>query len=330
MTEERLPLLLNDWQNELHHPIHDVRYLIKRLKLSPTLSADTAQQRFGLRVPSSYVARIRQGDITDPLLRQVLPLLEEKQHIAQFSHDPLNERMAEKIPRLLHKYRGRVLLMVTNHCAIHCRYCFRRHYSWPKVGHLLDNQAIFDRIRADISLHEVILSGGDPLTLSDGDLADLVQQLANIPHLKRLRIHTRIPVVLPQRINDTLLASLTTTRLPILMVIHANHAQEIDETVRYALKQLAQANILLLNQSVLLRGVNDNVATLTTLSETLFSCHVLPYYLHLLDRVQGAAHFEVSLQTATNLLEQLRIHLPGYLVPQFVREIAGMPYKQPL
>ncbi len=330
MQQTRLSLPLNDWQNELQHPIHEVRYLIDRLKLPTTILADPSQQRFGLRVPKSYVARMRLGDMTDPLLRQVLPLLAEQQVIENFSRDPLSERLAEKTPQLLYKYQGRVLLITTNQCAIHCRYCFRRHYPWPKVGDLLNHQIIFDTIQADHSIHEVILSGGDPLTLTDNDLAELVQRLAQITHLKRLRIHSRMPIVLPQRINETLLASLTATRLPIVMIIHANHAQEIDESVGIALTQLIQAGIIVLNQSVLLRGINDNVATLVNLSETLFNYRVLPYYLHLLDRVQGAAHFEVAMETVLNLLEQLRCQLPGYLVPQFVREIAGTPYKQPL
>jgi EF-P beta-lysylation protein EpmB len=273
---------------------------------------------------------MRFGDVNDPLLRQVLPLLEEKRAVENFSRDPLNERMAEKTPKLLHKYHGRVLLMATNQCAIHCRYCFRRHYPWPKVGDLLKNDAIFDTIQSDTSIQEIILSGGDPLILTDSDLAELVQKLATIAHLKRLRIHSRIPIVLPQRISDSLTKSLTFSRLPVIMVVHANHAQEIDETVRSACKKLIQAGIMVLNQSVLLRGVNDNVTALTQLSETLFNCHILPYYIHLLDRVQGAAHFEVSLETATHLLEQLRIRLPGYLVPQFVREVPEKPYKQPL
>lgn len=314
-----------DWPSELRQAIHNPVHLLELLELSDSALAHTvtAKQRFGLRVPRGYVARMRKGDPNDPLLRQVLPLAEENQRLMGFSIDPVGDVAAEKVPGLLQKYQGRVLLVTTSACAIHCRYCFRRHYTASQ----LHPPAVLDAIRADSSITEVILSGGDPLSLTDSRLAELAHSIAKISHVQRLRLHTRLPIVLPERVNDELLAWLTGTRLQPVMVVHANHANEIDDNVNKALQRLVGAGITLLNQSVLLRGVNDNAPALIALSEALFSSRVLPYYLHRLDRVQGAAHFEVSEETAAQLLEQLRVALPGYLVPKLVREVAGMPYK---
>ncbi len=315
----------SEWQRELQLAIDNPLFLLKLLKLPPPLNL-LPQSAFNLRVPRGYVARMRQGDPNDPLLRQVLPLLDETVEMPQFSIDPLNEQAVQTVTGLLHKYHGRVLLVTTKACAIHCRYCFRRHYSYQP----LSISTVIEAIRADTSIQEVILSGGDPLTLTDNRLAELAHQLATIPQIQRLRVHTRLPIVLPERVNSDLLTWLTGTRLQPVIVVHANHPNELNHQVNQALHSLIDAGITVLNQTVLLRGVNDQASILIQLSEALFSQRVLPYYLHLLDRVQGTAHFEVPLTQATQILEQMRCALPGYLVPQMVREIAGMAYKQPI
>jgi EF-P beta-lysylation protein EpmB len=287
-------------------------------------AAQAAARLFPLRVPRGFVARMRPRDPHDPLLRQVLPLAEECLTAEGFGADPVGDLAAMAVPGLLHKYRARVLLTVTGACAVHCRYCFRRHFPYGDANPAVDRwRAALDYIAGDDSITEVILSGGDPLSLSDRRLAELVPQLEAIPHLRRLRLHTRLPVVLPERINDELLAWLGGTKLKSVVVVHANHAQEIDDTVRAALGRLKAAGAELLNQSVLLRGVNDSVEALADLSEALFESGTLPYYLHMLDKVQGAAHFAVPDAVARRLMEALNARLPGYLVPRLVREVPG-------
>jgi EF-P beta-lysylation protein EpmB len=291
-------------------------------------AAEAAARTFPLRVPRGFVARMRRGDPHDPLLRQVLPLAAELVPVPGFSADPVGDRTALRVPGVLHKYQGRVLLTATGACAVHCRYCFRRHFPYEQANASADGwRAALDTIAADASIEEVILSGGDPLTLSDRRLAEFAQSLARVPHVTRLRLHSRLPVVLPERVTPALCDALAGTRLRVVMVIHANHAQEIDASVQQACARLAIGGFQLLNQSVLLRGVNDSVAVLTGLSEALFAAGVLPYYLHQLDRVQGAAHFEVADATARSLHAGLNARLPGYLVPRLVREVAGAPGK---
>lgn len=316
------------WQQELRHAIRNPFQLLALLKLPLTVDIDTAKQPFNLRVPLSYVKRMCPGDVHDPLLRQVLPLRVENQAVSGFTKDPVGDTQATKMPGLLHKYAGRVLLLTTKNCAIHCRYCFRRHYVYGHVN--LDNPQWLEPIRSDTSITEVILSGGDPLMLSDQRLVTLIHALAQIPQVQRLRLHSRLPIVLPERMTDELLRGLTSTRLQPVLVIHANHANEFNDAVQSALQRLQRAGIVLLNQAVLLRGVNDNVSALVALSERLISHHVLPYYLHILDRVQGAAHFAVDRETARQLQAQLQLTLPGYLVPKIVEEVAGLAYKRPL
>lgn len=285
-------------------------------------------RRFPLRVPRGYVARMRPGDPADPLLRQVLPLAEEDTLTTGFGKDPVGDLAALAGPGVLHKYHGRALVITTGACAIHCRYCFRRHFPYADAqGRNSDWAAVLDYLAQDESIEEVILSGGDPLALSDSRLATLTQGLDQIPHLQRLRIHTRLPIVLPERVDADLLAWLSMTRLKPVMVLHANHAQELDDSVSAALARLSHIGVCLLNQSVLLRGVNDSVVALRTLSEHLFACGVLPYYLHLMDRVQGAAHFEVQEAQARSLIQELGAQLPGYLLPRLVREQAGAAAK---
>ncbi len=318
-----------DWQHELRQAIRKPIQLLQLLDLSPSELPQplVLKPHFALRVPRSYIARMRKGDPTDPLLRQVLPIVAEQRQSPTFSLDPTGDKLAEMVPGLLAKYSGRVLLILTGACAIHCRYCFRQHYNYSTGSSLL---AAIAFIRADSSISEVILSGGDPLMWTDNRLAELIHQLAQIPHLQRLRLHTRLPIVLPQRVTHELLNQLTQTRLQPIMVVHANHANEIDESVGYSLQRLVAAGITVLNQSVLLRGVNADATALINLSEILFNYRVLPYYLHLLDRVQGATHFEIPKLAALELLTQMRIALPGYLVPRLVQEVAGMAYKQPI
>lgn len=319
------------WQRELSQAFTDPVELLAFLALSDSPLAQNMLQKpsFSVLVPRDYAAKMQPGNPNDPLLRQVFPHRAEQQIVPGFSHDPVGDKMAEKTTGLLHKYQGRGLLITTGACAIHCRYCFRQYYTYSR--HIFTQlPKIIATLQHETSIEEVILSGGDPLLLADAQLAQLLQHLAQLSHIQRVRIHTRLPVVLPSRITEELLNALTATRLPIVMVIHANHPHELDNTTATALRQLAEAEITLLNQSVLLRGVNDTVAVLKSLSERLFSCRVLPYYLHLLDRVQGAAHFEVDELEAGQLISQLRAELSGYLVPKLVREVAGMPYKQPI
>jgi len=319
------------WQHELSQAFTNPLELLAFLALSNSSLAQQVLQRpqFSLLVPRNYAAKMQPGNPADPLLRQVLPILAEQQQVPGFSHDPVGDQKAEKATGLLHKYHGRGLLITTGACAIHCRYCFRQYYTYSR--HIFTQlPKIIENLQIDTSISEIILSGGDPLLLTDARLSQLINQLAQIPHLQRLRIHSRLPVVLPSRITEDLVHHLTATRLQTVMVIHANHINELDTAVQRALQRLTHSGVMLLNQSVLLRGVNDEAVDLQALSEKLFSCRVLPYYLHLLDRVQGAAHFEVDETEAIQLVEQLRQQLPGYLVPKLVREVAGMPYKQPL
>ena len=321
-----------DWQGELAQVITDPAELLAMLELDPELlpAARRAAGEFALRVPRGFVARMRKGDAHDPLLRQVLPLVAECEAAPGFGDDPVGDRAAMTVPGVLHKYAGRALLTVTGACAVHCRYCFRRHFPYadanPAAGQWRE---ALEYLRADGSIHEAILSGGDPLTLSDRRLGEFVTQLAGIPHIERLRIHTRLPVVLPERVTVELLDWLGATRLKPILVVHANHAQEIDDTVRAALLRLREAGVTLLNQSVLLRGVNDSAEALTELSLALFDAGALPYYLHALDRVRGAAHFEVDEAATCVIMAELNARLPGYLVPRLVREVAGAPAKMP-
>jgi EF-P beta-lysylation protein EpmB len=322
---------VSDWQVALRQAITDPAELLEVLGLGPEWlpAARGAARAFPLRVPRGFVARMRRGDPTDPLLRQVLPLAEECQFVPGFGPDPVGDLAAHKVPGVLHKYQGRVLLTATGACAIHCRYCFRRHFPYAEANASTDNwRATLDYIALHRDVREVILSGGDPLTLSDRRLADFVRALEGIAHVERLRLHTRLPVVLPERVTPELGAWLAGTRLKTVVVIHANHAQELDAQVSAACARLADSGATLLNQSVLLRGVNDSMTALAQLSEALFAAGVLPYYLHLLDRVQGAAHFDVNENDARQLLAGLNARLPGYLVPRLVREVPGAPGKE--
>ena len=318
------------WQKLLADAVSDPRELCTLLDLDPALvlPAMAAAKDFALRVPRSFVARMRKGDPNDPLLLQVLPVSAETQVVEGFVTDPVGDMDRRAAPGLLHKYRGRALLVATGACAVHCRYCFRRHFPYAEESALQQGwQPALERLRADSTVSEVILSGGDPWSLSDRRLKQLTDALQTIPHVRRLRIHTRYPIVLPERVDAGLLDWLRGLSLQKVVVIHANHAREIDESVRRACRALVDAGATLLNQAVLLRGVNDSVTALAELSEALFETHVLPYYLHVLDKVQGAAHFDVPEGEALRLHQGLTAQLPGYLVPKLVREIAGQPSK---
>ena len=321
------------WQQLLADAITDPGELCRILGLDPALipHAMAAAATFPLRVPRSFVARMRHGDYNDPLLLQVLPVAAELDTVEGFVMDPVGDLASSEGAGLLHKYSGRALVVATGACAVHCRYCFRRHFPYADESALSGGwQSTIDHLRRDDSIQEVILSGGDPLSLSDRRLIQLTDALQTLPHVRRLRIHTRYPVVLPERVDAGLVQWLATLPLQKVVVIHANHASELDASVTEACNALAGAGATLLNQSVLLAGVNDCVDTLTELSEQLFNMRVLPYYLHVLDRVQGAAHFEVDEHRARQLHAGLIARLPGYLVPRLVREIAGEASKTPL
>lgn len=321
------------WRREQATVFTRVDELLAFLELDHTQipDLDDAPESLALRVPRAFAERMRHGDPNDPLLRQVLPLMAERRQIPGYVADPVADAEAERAPGLLVKYAGRALLMVTGACSIHCRYCFRRHFPYQALGPSQSRlERALDEIARDSTLTEVVLSGGDPLLLDDRRLEALLQDLERIVHLKRLRLHSRVPVASPARLSARLADRLTHGRLASTLVIHANHAHELDDSVRSALLDWRAAGVTLLNQSVLLRGVNDQVDILVELSERLFACGVLPYYLHGLDPVAGSAHFQVSDAEARRLLDGLRARLPGYLVPRLVREIAGAPAKQPL
>lgn len=313
------------WQRALSNAIRDPAELLEYLNLPVSLleGAIAANQSFALRVPRGYCQNIEKGNPDDPLLRQILPLDAELIHDAKFMLDPVADLAAIEVPGLLHKYHGRVLIITTAACAVHCRYCFRRHFPYQENRTDLDWQQTVDYIQAHTDIHEVILSGGDPLSLTESRLKNLTDKLINIPHIKTLRLHTRQPIVLPERVNTELLSWLDSLPWKIVMVLHCNHANEISRDVASALEQLHQHHVTLLNQSVLLAGVNDNSAALVSLSKNLFEHNVLPYYLHMLDKVQGAKHFDVSHNKACQLIEEMRHQLPGYLVPRLVEEKAG-------
>ena len=330
MNNPKLTIIPSDpalsWQEALSDLITDPKELLKLLELSESdlpISLAAAKQ-FPLKVPRPFVAKMQRGDWTDPLLLQVWPAKAEEELNPKYIADPLAEAHSNPVPGLLHKYHGRVLLTAAPHCAVHCRYCFRRHFDYQENS---PNRALwqrcFDYIRADTSIEEVILSGGDPLALSDKHISWLLDQIDAIAHVTTVRIHSRVPVVIPARVTAELLTALASRRAKIVIVVHANHGNEIDAEFTEKMSQLSTNGVTLLNQSVILTGVNDNFDTLVELSKKLFAANVLPYYLHLPDEVMGTAHFDIDLDRATGLLEKMRHALPGYLLPKLVKEHAG-------
>ncbi|MCO7188637.1 MULTISPECIES: EF-P beta-lysylation protein EpmB [unclassified Pseudoalteromonas] len=324
--------LHTNWQKELANVVTSADELLKLVGLEGHFSEQdlAAKRLFPLRVPRPFIAKMRYGDAQDPLLLQVLPQHQEFLAKTGFNKDPLDEQQAA-LPGLLHKYRSRVLLMLKTGCAVNCRYCFRRHFPYQ------DNQlnkrtlhTVFDYLKAHPEINEVILSGGDPLMAKDDMLAWLLEHLEAIPHLRRLRVHTRLPVVIPARITDSLCDILSHSRLKPVLVNHINHANEIDVHFSVAMQKLKRAGVMLLNQAVLLKGINDSLIAQQALSEALFDADIIPYYLHLLDKVEGASHFDVTEQEAITLMHGLLDALPGFLVPKLVREIGGQPSKTPI
>ncbi len=329
-----LPWQVGEWRKQLATAARDAEELLRRLdfpaaairRLLP--AARAAARDFPLRVPDSFIARMKPADSADPLLRQVLPLDAELAATPGFVADPLAEQAAMVAPGLLHKYAARALLVTTPACAVHCRYCFRRHFPYAESRGQADHwRAAIDWLAARPDMEEIILSGGDPLTLSTARLGELLAALRGIPHLRRLRLHTRLPIVLPQRVDEELLKLLAGQPWPVTVVVHANHPNELGPEQGLALAALRRQGITLLNQSVLLAGVNDHADTLCRLSVRLHECGVLPCYLHLLDPVAGAAHFAVEARRAQALYRDMAARLPGYLLPRLAREDAGAPGK---
>jgi EF-P beta-lysylation protein EpmB len=323
----------SDWRRALADAVTDPAELCRLVGLGPSVAATARRPAggFPLLAPRTYLARIRPGDLHDPLLAQVLPREEELEDTTGFTTDPVGEADMAQSSGLLRKYRGRALILATEACAVHCRFCFRRHIPCPNLPKPPGRwEHALSQIAADRSVREVILSGGDPLVLDDDILADLAGRLAEIPHLGRLRVHTRLPIVIPQRVTGELLSWLRGTRLATIVVVHVNHPAEIDASVGAALGRLVDAGVPVLSQSVLLRGINDRIDTLADLYQRLADLRVMPYYLHQLDRVAGAAHFEVPESTGRQLVSELRARLPGYAVPRYVRETPGEPNKRVL
>ena len=320
----------DDWQTILAEAVTDPAELCRLLNLPVTMAeqARCAAKSFRLLVPRPYLERIRPGDPNDPLLRQVLPIASESEIVEGFVRDPLREAHATPAPGLLSKYRGRSLIVTTGRCGVHCRFCFRRHHPTPTAAGNLDRlENALGHLERDPSVHEIILSGGDPLVADDFLLSELAGRISPIDHIRRLRLHTRMPIVIPQRVTADLVEWARRTRLAVLIVLHVNHPAEIDQAVMQSFARLADAGIPLLSQSVLLRGVNDHADVLTQLFEHLVDLRVMPYYLHQLDRVAGAAHFEVPEPQGLELIRDLRTRLPGYAIPRYVRDTPGIPNK---
>lgn len=326
-----IPLLkdnvqLDNWKHELKNSSISLSELLRKLNLSVNQFPQglLANPEFKLKVTPSYLNKILPGDPEDPLLLQILPQALENKIDNKFSNDPVGDLDASDTPGLIQKYHGRALLITTQTCPIHCRYCFRKNF--PYQQHRKLDQAFLE-ISKNSSISEIILSGGDPLSLSNNKIAEIFNKLNLIKHVKTIRIHTRYPSILPSRLDDGLLKIFNQERFNIVLVTHINHAQEIDKHVKDHLDKF-RATVHLLNQSVLLKGVNDSLTAQIALSNSLLSIGVLPYYLHNLDRVQGSKHFEVT--NPHNLYQQMQIHMPGYLLPKIVQELPGVPFKIPL
>lgn len=321
--------MTSDWQQQLTNSIKSLDHLVEHAddKKIQNVFSEQANEQFKIKIPSDFLSP-HDGKLSDPLLAQVLPHINETQISEGYSSDPVGDIDAMATPGLIHKYKNRALFIVTGACAIHCRYCFRRHFPYADSQINKENwEPAFEYLREHTEISEIILSGGDPLMINDEKLAVLMEQLEQIQHIKRLRIHSRIPSVLPARITNKLISLLQNSRFNVSIVTHINHADELNHTNKEAFERLKQSNIQMLNQSVLLANVNDHSKTLIELSEKLYENGILPYYLHLLDLVQGAAHFFVNENDARALINDLAIDLPGYLVPRLVKEISGKQAK---
>ncbi|GAM69737.1 lysyl-lysine 2,3-aminomutase [Vibrio sp. JCM 19236] len=321
-----------NWLQQLADGISDPAQLLAYLHIDPTDFSQgfAARKAFAQRVPLSFVERMEKGNPNDPLLKQVLPVKEEFIEHPEFVADPLDEQNNAQ-PSLLHKYKNRVLLILKNNCAVNCRYCFRRHFPYSENrGNKSVWQANIEYISEHPEVDEVILSGGDPLMAKDSELKFLIDALDAIPHLKRLRIHSRLPVVIPDRVTDELCEMLEQTKLKSILVTHINHPNEISRELEQACLKLKKADVTLLNQGVLLKGVNDEASTLVALGQKLFDAGILPYYLHVLDKVAGATHFYIEDEEAKALMAEVMASTSGYLVPKLTRETGGKPSKTPL
>ncbi len=332
VSPESAPRRSDDWRAIMKNAVRDPHELRQQLDLPEHWTRRILSKcEFPVFAPQPFVSRIERGNPHDPLLRQIMPFVEEQDDVDGFSTDPVEDLEHRTAPGVIRKYRGRALLVATGVCAVHCRYCFRRHYPYSEAPVSREQwQATLDQLSTDATLEEVILSGGDPLTLVDQRFEMLAEQVATLPNLRRLRIHTRLPIVIPQRVTHRLLNCLSGLGVTVVVVVHVNHPREVDRDVADALTSMVDHGLTVLNQSVLLRGVNDSAETLATLCRNLVDLRVLPYYLHQLDRVAGAAHFEVPVEKGQQLVDQLLAELPGYAVPRYVRDVPGSDWKQTL
>lgn len=319
-----------DWQLAMKRAIRSQSELRRYLNLEVDPAASAAED-FPTFVPLELASRITPGDPDDPILRQVLASTAELVEAVGYSSDPVGDLDADVGGGVLHKYAGRALIVTHGACAVHCRYCFRREFPYAESGSRREFWApAVEYIAKDESIEEVLLSGGDPLTLTDGVLFRLIDEIESVGHVRRLRIHTRLPIAIPQRITTELVGRLSRSRLAVWVVVHANHAQEIDCAVTDSLGRLRRGGISVLNQAVLLAGVNDDVAALANLSRELVNLGVQPYYLHQLDRVRGSSHFWVEIERGKRIMDELRQQLPGYAVPKYVIEQSGEKSKTPI
>lgn len=324
MNTENTLATNTSWQQDLANGFGNIEELCQYLNLTDPAYSHLTLPEFPLRVPREFVDRMEKNNLNDPLLKQILPIKDELNVSSGFSLDPVGDLSALTESGVIHKYYGRVLLITTGSCAINCRYCFRKNFPYPDAQ--LNSEKLVQAIhyiQSNKDISEVILSGGDPLLLNDRKLFSLIKQLDDIKHIKRIRIHSRIPIVLPSRITHSFCNELSLIKKPIVLVVHSNHQNELNTFVKSACQKLNDCNITLLNQSVLLKDINDSVQQQCELNEKLFSYGVLPYYLHLLDKAKGTSHFEVDQNTALDLMQQIKKQLPGYLVPKLVREQAG-------
>lgn len=319
-----------NWQKELADAVSDVASLYQLLEL-PLPEQVHTPNKFPLRVPHAFINKMKKGDPNDPLLRQILPDIAESLPVAGYTADPLGENAHNPIKGLLHKYQSRALITVTGACAVHCRYCFRQHFDYgANLSNSQDIRQICQYIANDKRINEVLLSGGDPLNINNRRFNEWIGALSDIDNIKTIRIHTRLPAILPNRIDDEFIEILANCPKNIVMVLHINHPNEIDDALAQKCQILKNHGVVLLNQSVLLKGVNDDVETLCQLSHALFGIGVMPYYLHVLDKVAGSAHFDLPIDRAIQIYWQLLEKLSGYLVPKLVQEMAGKPYKVPI
>lgn len=320
-----------NWQKELSGAVSDVASLYQLLELLPLPEQVYTPNKFPLRVPHAFINKMKKGDPNDPLLRQILPDIAESLPVAGYTADPLGENAHNPMKGLLHKYQSRALITVTGACAVHCRYCFRQHFDYgANLPNIQDIRQICQYIANDKRINEVLLSGGDPLNINNRRFNEWIGALSAIDNIKTIRIHTRLPAILPNRIDDELIEILANCPKNIIMVLHINHPNEIDDALAQKCQRLNNHGVVLLNQSVLLKGVNDDTDTLCKLSHALFGIGVMPYYLHVLDKVAGSAHFDLPIDRVIDIYWQLLEKLSGYLVPKLVQEMAGKPYKVPI